>query len=63
MITSGKNDNKKTQKTDRQKPTTNCENKAIKTKSHKEAYTQTLTKRAKGKKNISIYKKKNKGRE
>ena len=39
MITSGKNDNKKTQKTDRQKPTTNCENKAIKTKSHKEAYT------------------------
>ena len=46
---------------DRQDPRTNGKSKAIQTKSHKEAYTYTLTKREKGKKNISIYKKK--GRE
>ena len=47
-------------KTDRQDPKTNGKSKAIQTKSHKEAYTYTLTKREKGK-TIYIYKKK--GRE
>ena len=42
---------------DRQDPRTNGKSKAIQTKSHKEAYTYTLKKREKGKKYISIYKK------
>ena len=45
MITSAKNYTKK--KTDRQNPSTNGESKAIQTKSHTEAYTNTLTKRGK----------------
>ena len=40
-------------KKDRQYPRTNGKSKAIQTKSHKEAYTYTLTKREKGK-NIYI---------
>ena len=36
-------------------PKTNGKSKAIKTKSHKEAYTYTLTKREKGTKRINIY--------
>ena len=59
MITSAKNYTKK-KKTDRQNPTANGKSKAIQTKSHKEAYTYTLRKREKGKKNISIYFKKRK---
>ena len=43
---------------DRQNPRTNGKSKAIQTKSHKEAYTYTLTKREKGKKNLYIRKKK-----
>ena len=59
MITSAKNytKNKKTKKqnkTDRQNPRTNGKSKAIQTKSHKEAYIYTVTKRVKGK-NIFIY--------
>ena len=58
MITNAKNYTKKKQetnkKTDRQYPRTNGKSKAIQTKSHTEAYTQTLTKREKGKK-IYIY--------
>ena len=51
MIISAKNyTKKKTQKTDRQNPVTNDRSKAIQTKSYKEAYTYTLTKREKGKK-------------
>ena len=46
---------------DRQKPKTNGKSKAIQTKSHKEAYIYTVTKREKGK-NIFLYIKK-KGRE
>ena len=42
----------KKKKKDRQNPRTNAESKAIQTKSHKEAYTYTLTKREKG---IYIY--------
>ena len=38
------------QKMDRQNLKTNGKSKAIQTKSHKEAYTYTLTKREKGKK-------------
>ena len=38
------------QKTDIQNPGTDGKSKAIETKSHKEAYTYTLTKREKGKK-------------
>ena len=53
MITSAKNYTKK--KKDSQNPRTNDKSKAIQTKSHKEAYTWTLTKREKGKK-IYIYK-------
>ena len=48
MITSAKNYTKKKQqqkKTDRQNPRTNGKSKAIQTKSHREAYTYTLTKR------------------
>ena len=52
MITSTKNYTKK--KPDRQNPRTNGKSKAIQTKSHKEAYMYTLTKREKGK-NIYIY--------
>ena len=50
MITSTKNYTKKTlkNKTDRQNPRPNGKSKAIQTKSHKEAYTYTLTKREKG---------------
>ena len=40
---------------DRQNPRTNGKSKRIQTKSHKEAYTYTLTKREKGKKIIYIY--------
>ena len=50
MITSAKNYTKK--KKDKQNPRTNGKRKAIETKSHKEAYTYTLTKREKGKKNL-----------
>ena len=39
---------------DRQNPRTNGKSKAIPTKSHTEAYTYTLTKREKGKKNMYI---------
>ena len=42
---------------DSQNPRTNGKSKAIQTKSHKEAYTYTLTKREKGKK-IYLYLKK-----
>ena len=42
---------------DRQNPRTNGKSRAIQTKSHKEAYTYTLTKREKGK-HIYIKKKK-----
>ena len=57
MTTSAKNYTKKPkkQKMDRQNPRTNGKSKAIQTKSHKEAYRYTLTKREKGKKYISIY--------
>ena len=44
---------KQQNKTDRQVPRTNGKSKAIQTKSHKEAYTYTLSKREKG--NICIY--------
>ena len=57
MITSAKNYSKnKTnkQKPDRQNPRRNGKSKAIQTKSHKEAYTYTHTKREKGKKKIYI---------
>ena len=62
MITSAKNYTKKTnkeKKMDRLNPRTNGKSKAIQTKSHKEAYTYTLTKREKGKKFIYLYIKKN----
>ena len=62
MITSAKNYTKNQKETkkkpDRQNPMTNGKSKAIQTKSHKEADTYTLTKREKGKRYISIYKKK-----
>ena len=52
MITSTKDYTKKKKsrnnKTDSQNPRTNGKSKAIPTKSHKEAYTYTLTKREKG---------------
>ena len=55
MITSAKNYTKeKNKKTDRQNPRANGKSKAIQTKSHKETYLYTLTKREKGKK-IYIY--------
>ena len=47
----------KKKKKDRQNPWTNGKSKAIQTKSHKEAYIYTLTKREKGKKNLCIKKK------
>ena len=57
MTTRAKNCTKKTnkrttppKKMDRQNPRTNGKNKALQTKSHKEASTYTLTKREKGKK-------------
>ena len=51
MITSAKNYTKnQNKKTDRQNPRTNGESKPIQTKSHREAYTYTLTKKEKGKK-------------
>ena len=56
MITSAKSytkTNKQTKNTDRQNPRANGKSKAIQTKSHKEAYRYTLTKREKGK--IYIY--------
>ena len=43
MITSAKNYTKNNQKTDRQNRRTDSKNKAIHTKSHKEAFTYTLT--------------------
>ena len=60
MVTSAKSYTKKTKKakkqtykqTDRQIPRTNGKSKAIQTKLHTEAYTYTLTKREKGKKNM-----------
>ena len=57
MITSTENYTKKkktrkNQKTDSQNPRTNGKSRAIQTKSQKEAYTYTLTKREKGKKYI-----------
>ena len=57
MITSTKNyiKKKKQKKTGRQNLRTNGKCKAIQTKSHKEAYTYTLTKREKGKKKKNIY--------
>ena len=53
MITSTKNYTKKN--ADRQNPRTNGKSKAIQTKSQKDAYTCTLTKREKGKIYIFIY--------
>ena len=49
MKTSAKNYTKKPLKTGRQNPRTNVKSKAIQTKSHKETYTYTFTKREKGK--------------
>ena len=52
MITSAKNYTKKQNKSkrmDRQNPRRNGKSNAIQTKSHKEAYTYTLTKRENGK--------------
>ena len=60
MLRSAKNYTKKQQqKMDRQNPRTNGKSRAIQTKSHREAYTYTLTKREKGKK-ICLYIKKKK---
>ena len=56
MITSTKDYTKKKKIKDRWNPRTNDKSKAIQTKSHKEAYTYTLTKREKEKK-IYILKK------
>ena len=57
MITSFKKYIKtKQNKMDIQNPRTNGKSKAIQTKSHKEAYTYTLTKREQGKKYIYLYK-------
>ena len=50
MITSPKNYTKK--KKDRRNPRTSGKSKPIQTKSHKEAYTYTLTKREKGEKYV-----------
>ena len=51
MITRAKNYTKKqTKKMDRQNPRTKGKSKAVQTKSHREAYTYTLTKREKGEK-------------
>ena len=51
-----KNNNKKrNKKTDRQNPRTNDKSKRIQTKSHKETYSYTLTKREKGEKDIYLY--------
>ena len=61
MITSAKNYTKKQankKKPDRQNPGRNGKRKGIQTKSHKEAYTYTLTKREKGR--IYIHKKRRK---
>ena len=55
MITSAKQYTKKTNKNGQTEPQDKWQNKAIQRKSHKEAYTYTLTKREKGK-NIYIYK-------
>ena len=49
-----KNKNKK-KNPDRQNPRTNGKSRAVQTKSHKEAYTYTLTKREKGKKNVYMH--------
>ena len=46
---------KKKKETDIQNPRTNGKSKAIQTKSYKEAYTYTLTKREKGKKYMYLY--------
>ena len=66
MITSAKNYSKnkknKNKIIDRETPRTNGVSKATQTKSHKEAYTYTLRKKEKGKKDISIYKKRKKDR-
>ena len=69
MTTRAKNCTKKTnkrttppKKMDRQNPRTNGKNKALQTKSHKEASTYTLTKREKGKKLYIYIKKKRKKR-
>ena len=55
MIRTTKNYTKKKKKRNGQNPRTNGKSKAIQKKSHKEAYTCTLTKREKGKKNIYLY--------
>ena len=55
MITSTKDYTKKKKIKDRWNPRTNDKSKAIQTKSHKEAYRYTLTKREKEKIYISIY--------
>ena len=60
MITSTKNYtkiNQKPKKLERRNPKTNGKSKSIQTKSHKETYTYTLTKREK-RKNIYLLKKK-----
>ena len=65
MITRAENytKNKKTnKKMDRQNPRTNGKRKAIQAKSHKEAYTYTITKREKAKKNYVYIKKKRRKR-
>ena len=57
MLTRAKNytkTNKNNKKTDRENPRTIGKSKAIHTKSHTEAYTYTLTKREKGKKNLYL---------
>ena len=48
----------KNKKMNRQNPRANGKSKPIQTRSHKEAYTYTLTKREKGEEKIYIYKKK-----
>ena len=58
MVIRAKNYTKKNTKMDRQNPRTNGKSKAIQTKSHKEAYTYTVTKRENGKIYLSIYVKK-----
>ena len=55
MVTSSNNYTEKKKKKDRQNPRTYGKSKAIQTKSHKEAYTYTFTKREKGKIYISFF--------
>ena len=62
IISTKKYTKRKKKKTDRQNPRTNGKSKAIQTKSHKEGYTYTLTKRE-GKKCMYLYIKKSKKEE